>query len=322
MTTEKIKLFSDSDLDGVSCGIVASIVFGENVDITYCSVKEIDKMLTDFIKTKEYENYQKIFITDLVLRESTGTLINSVNGFKFNLFDHHRSNYVNNKYTWAHVYESINNKKTCGTELFWNHLKEFYITKSVNLNLSLVDHYVECVRLVDTWTWVESGDLGIFAKNIGTIFGIYSKTKFSNNIMHRISQGEPLISLTEMEIIKAEELRKNRYIKQKMRNIRILNISGYQIGYVFAENYISELGNYIVKNVKDIKYAAIINVDTGVVSLRAAKDADVDLSEIAKSFSPRGGGHPFSAGFMFEPKFSSYFVENIFGLNKVECADK
>ena len=126
------------------------------------------------------------------------------------------------------------------------------------------------------------------------------------------------ISAGEHEIIELEENRKKRYINQKINNVKRLNLGTYEIAYVFAENYISELGNYIAKNVEGIKYAAIINCDTSVVSLRAVEEANINLAEIAKSFSPKGGGHPLSAGFVFPERFSKYMVGDIFGLNKCE----
>jgi len=47
---ERIKLFTDSDLDGISCGILATVIFGDNVDITYCTPKDVDTQINEFIK--------------------------------------------------------------------------------------------------------------------------------------------------------------------------------------------------------------------------------------------------------------------------------
>ena len=321
---ERIKLFTDSDLDGVSCAILANVMFKDNVDITYCTPKDVDSTIIEFIECGEYEKYSKVFITDLVIKDTTGTFIDSVNKYKFRLLDHHRSNYVNSKYTWAIVRESFNNRKTCGAELFWTHIKDYYFDWTIDKNFDtekVINQYIEFVRLWDTWDWTTAGDSGVYAKNLNTIFTIFGAKKFNKNIVDRLTDiNYEFISPSEQEIIDLENNRKKRYIAQKIKNVKILNLGEYKIAYVFAENYISELGNYIAKNVENIKYAAIINADTSVVSLRAIEEANVNLAEIAKGFSPKGGGHPLSAGFVFNDKLSRYMVEDIFGLNKCEGA--
>lgn len=316
MNDERIKLFSDSDLDGISCGIVGKIVFNENIDIDFCTPKDINTKIVDFVNSKEYEKYDKVFITDLVIKEETASLINSINNFKFKLFDHHRSNYAISKYSWTTVSENYNGHKSCGTELFWEHLKEYYIKINLDVYHGL-DNYVEYVRLFDTWEWTEAGEKGIYAKNLNTLLNVYSKTRFMNLMFLRMiqnlcSDNIEFISERDMEILKTEEYRKNRYIKQKVNNVRSIEINNMKIGYVFAESYISELGNYIIKNYKDIDFVAIINSDTRVVSLRAAKNSNIDLSEIVKIFSAQGGGHPSSAGFVYDKICEEINISNIF----------
>jgi len=317
---EKIKLFSDSDLDGVSCGILARIMFGKfETDITYCNPTNIDQELQDFIKTKEYENYNKIFITDLVIKESTATLINSIDTYKFKLFDHHKSNYCNNKYTWATVYESINGRKTCGAELFWNHLKEYYISNYNDSDYDTFNTFIEHVRLWDTWDWIDAGEKGICAKNLNTIFSMLSKTKFVNSRVSRLIEDNPdIISDDEFEIIQLEELRKTRYINQKIKNIRFTNILGYPVAYVFGEMYISELASAILKIVEKGTIAAIINADNGVVSLRANKDDNISLVDMITESGFNGGGHPLSAGFVYDQRLNDTLIEGIFR-KKIMC---
>lgn len=324
--SERIKLFTDSDLDGISCAILSTVIFNDNVDIIYCNPKDVDKQITDFIESKDYEKYNKVFITDLVIKEATADLIDGINNYKFRLLDHHRSNYVNTKYNWVICRESLNNRKTCGTELLWCHFKDYYIDWTIDESFDkekVINQYVEFVRLWDTWDWTKAGDAGIYAKELNTLFNIFSPKKFNKNIVYRLNNiNYEFISPGEYEILEIEEARKKRYIAQKMKSVKILHMGTYDIAYVFAENYISELGNHIAKNVEGIKYSAIINCDTSVVSLRAIEEADVNLAEIAKSFSSKGGGHPLSAGFVFEERLSKYMVEDIFGLRMCECADE
>ena len=312
-----IKLFSDSDLDGVSCAIIMSHVYDTNkIDTSFCNPKNIDSKIIEFIETGEYKAYKKIFITDLAIKESTAKLIDSLDSFRFKLFDHHRSSLSNSKYSWAVVRESLHGRLTCGTELLWNHLRDhlqMYIDTD-NTVIQYIDDYVEYVRLWDTWDWINEGSKGIYAKNLNTVFHIYSKTKFMNSMIKRINTNSDFITNIEETLIGIEEVRKTRYIEQKMKNVRTIKIGNLNIGYVFAEMHISELGNYMVKNVPNIDAAAMINVDTNVVSLRSRKDSKVDLSKLARSLSYSGGGHSSSAGFVFDSVHSDHLIRKIFKL--------
>jgi len=309
-TTGKIKLFSDSDLDGISCGILAKFVFGEErVDTMFCTPKDINQRLMSFIEKEEYNKYDKVFITDLVIKPETAAKIDSIPGFKFKLFDHHKSNYTNSKYTWVTVSENFVGRKTCGTELFYNHLLEYYI----EVRNDYIEKYVEYVRLWDTWEWPSAGADGIYAKKLNTLLSMYSNTKYMNSIIIPLENNSTtFISDSDEEILKVEENRKNRYIKQKSRNIRVMEVSGHKLGFVFAENYISELCNYMLKNIEGVEIAAAINADAHVVSLRTTEATGIDVSEFAKTFTPQGGGHPLSAGFVFNTEYETKFVQDIF----------
>lgn len=310
----KIKLFTDSDLDGISCAILAKVVFGdENVDIVYSTPKDINQQLSDFVDNHEYNKFNKVFITDLVIKEETANKINNSVPIKFKLFDHHKSNYVNSKFIWTNIYERYNENKTCGTELFWCHLKEYYYNDGI-VDTSKIDAYVEYVRLWDTWDWTESGEVGIYAKQLNTLLNMYDIKKFSKQIVDKLIGNDTGLFITEfdMNILEVEEARKKRYITQKMKNVHTSKYKDMKFAYVFAENYISELGNYICKNMDDISFTAIINLDTKTVSLRALSGTDIDLSQIAKSLNPQGGGHPLSAGFSFKDYVCINTINDIF----------
>lgn len=320
----KIKLFTDSDLDGISCGIIAGLVFGtDNVDVVHCTPKDIDSKLYKFNETGEYHQFNKVFITDLVISENTAKSINSIDSIKFKLFDHHRSNFVNSKFVWANVYEKYNDRKTCGTELFWLHLKEYYCINNDNINIPKIDKYVEYVRLWDTWDWVKSGDNGIYAKRINTLMNIYSKSKFCEQTIERLIgfDNDEILSDIDNLVINIEENRKKRYINQKMPNVRVSTYNDMKFAYVFAENYISELGNYICKNITGISFAVIINIDTMVVSLRALDGTDIDLASIARGLSSQGGGHPLSAGFTMHESIPINVMQMIFNISYDEVEE-
>ena len=78
-------------------------------------------------------------------------------------------------------------------------------------------------------------------------------------------------------------------------------------GVVFADKYISELGNELCKLNRELDYIAIVNMSTRSVSYRTIKD-DVDMGMIAKKYG--GGGHPKAAGSKFDVyKLARFFDE-------------
>jgi oligoribonuclease NrnB/cAMP/cGMP phosphodiesterase (DHH superfamily) len=59
----KIKLFTHTDLDGVSCVVLAKLAFcSDNVDYEMCDYNNINEKIKDFIANKQYDNYDHIYI--------------------------------------------------------------------------------------------------------------------------------------------------------------------------------------------------------------------------------------------------------------------
>src|SRR5690606_31950087 len=62
----KVKLFTDSDLDGLGCAIVGKLAFGENIAVTHCNYRNLNQRVEDFLKKEENKEVQ-LFITDLAV---------------------------------------------------------------------------------------------------------------------------------------------------------------------------------------------------------------------------------------------------------------
>ena len=85
---------------------------------------------------------------------------------------------------------------------------------------------------------------------------------------------------------------------------------GRECGFVFAEKYVSELGNRLCKMHPEIDFIAMIDMGTKTVSYRTVKD-DIDLGkDIAQLFG--GGGHPKAAGSEFSDNVQFKVIEKIF----------
>ena len=110
-------------------------------------------------------------------------------------------------------------------------------------------------------------------------------------------------------ILKVQQNKIDRYIKGKNKNIITKFIEGYNVGVLFAEQYVSELGNKLCELNSDLDLVAIIGNNT--VSYRTIKDS-VDVSKIAKLYG--GGGHPKASGNNINEEIINNYINNIFKL--------
>ena len=106
------------------------------------------------------------------------------------------------------------------------------------------------------------------------------------------SKNEMCFSQKEHEILDLEYERIQKYIQLKNQDIIKIDIKDYVVGVVFAEQYISELGNKLCEYNNDVDLIAIINPSKSI-SYRTIKP-DVDVSQIAEIFG--GGGHIKASG--------------------------
>ena len=100
----------------------------------------------------------------------------------------------------------------------------------------------------------------------------------------------------------------HKYIKEKDKTIIVKCNGEYMYGVVFADKYISELGNELCKLNRELDYIAIVNMSTRSVSYRTIKD-DVDMGMIAKKYG--GGGHPKAAGSKFDVYKLARFLDEL-----------
>lgn len=301
----KVKLFTHTDLDGVGCGVVAAHAFGkENVDITYCDYDKINEKVVHFLSTTN-TYYDLVLITDISVDEVVADIIDcTINNTtyysdvdkmprKLILLDHHATAGWLNKYWWANVTpvkltETRGEEKTSGTSMLFdycvnhNHLgvlPSFQLFK-----------FQETVRRWDTWDWMNLYGGEKAPKTLNSYLYLIGRERFFNRFADNASlefdAGEELV-------LQLEEERITNYISKVSRGVKKLHISGYKVGLVFAEQYISELGNAIANDNPDIDFAVIVNLGGGTVSYRGVKD-ELDLGDIVIPLD--GGGHAKAAG--------------------------
>lgn len=137
------KLLSHNDLDGVSCGILAKLAFGKQVQVRFNSVGGLDREVAWFLDSENKDTY--LFITDLSVNEENEKRLEQFyqSGGKLRLIDHHKTALHFNAYNWGHVVvENEDGNLNSATSLFYEFLvKEGYLEAK-----PAIDEFVELVR--------------------------------------------------------------------------------------------------------------------------------------------------------------------------------
>lgn len=306
-----IKLFTHNDLDGVGCAILSFLAFGyENVDVEYCNYDNIDKRVRAFGESEEYKTCEKVYITDISVSEELAEDMNiACNKGKVVLLDHHATALNLNKYDWCEVrVENSDDIKTSGTEMYYHWLID-------NGYLGHVDDdvlckFVELVRNYDTWRWTSLGDNGIICKQVNDLLYLYGRDKFINWCISEIHDCVfPRLYASDELVLEVKQKEIDDYVERKNKQLIIGELCDRKCGFVFAEQYVSELGNRLCEIHPEIDFVAMIDM-SGTVSYRSVKD-DIDLGkDIAKVFG--GGGHPKAAGSRISNEIKMNIINKIF----------
>lgn len=300
-------LYSHNDLDGVGCGILAKVAFGERVEVRYNSVTGLDMQVGRFLeRTKGKEKqHEGLFITDLSVHQENEERLDQYAeaGGKIKLIDHHKTALHLNERSWGMVkvqYED--GRLASATSLFY----EYLIDNGYIQETKAMDQFVELVRLYDTWEWEQTDALE--AKRLNDLFFMVSIDEFEEKMVRRLKESDAF-SFDEFEekILDMEEEKIERYIRRKRREIVQTFINAHCVGIVHAESYHSEVGNELGKTYPHLDYIAILNMGGKKVSLRTIHD-ETDVSEIAGTFG--GGGHAKAAGCpLTDEAFKLYVTE-------------
>lgn len=299
-----IKLFTHLDLDGVSCAVLARLTFSENVDITYCNYDEVDTLVREYI-TKMDKSHDTCFITDISIKDDLASVIDNDYKNNFKLFDHHKTALELNKYDWCTVKTENNDTglMTSGTELFSKYLIDH---KYLDVDVS---DFVRIITDYDTWRWSTLGKTGLVSKDVNDLMYIYGRERFETWCIRCIESGRfPRFDQESSLMLSFNRNEIEKYIKEKDKTIIVKCNGEYMYGVVFADKYISELGNELCKLNRELDYIAIVNMSTRSVSYRTIKD-DIDMVMIAKKYG--GGGHPKAAGSKFDVYKLARFLDGL-----------
>ncbi|MFD0693211.1 DHH family phosphoesterase [Paenibacillus sp. GCM10027628] len=282
-------LYTHNDLDGVGCGIVARLAFGEKVEIRYNSVGGLNLQVKRFLEKPRKKSF--LFITDLSVDEANEQGLNEFakSGGQIKLIDHHKTSLHLGKYPWGFVQVAYENGKLASaTSLFYDYLVQNGLLQPAQA----LDEFVEFVRLYDTWEWEQHGTLQ--AKRLNDLFYLLSIEEFEEKMVARLRTSEHFsFDVFEEKLLDMEEEKIERYVRRKKREIVQSRIHDHYVGIVHAESYHSELGNDLGKENPHLDYIAIMNMGGKRISFRTIHD-HIDVSEIAGQYG--GGGHAKASG--------------------------
>jgi len=325
----KVKLFTHTDLDGVSCAILAKLAYTNthaitdaitesntitipsphSLSITYVNYNDVNQIISNFFESSEYLNYTHIYITDISVNSDVAILINSsllnYPQISLKLLDHHKTALHLDVYDWATItVEDSIGKPLSGTTLLYNEL--FY-----DFPNSPIQQYAELVRQYDTWEWTTKYNNPI-PKQFNELLYILSRERYIDNIITKLNDNDWTTPLSpsddELFILKLRQEEIDIYIKHKNQSLIKKQIHNHNVGIVFSERFTSELGDTLCKLNPDLDIVAMINPNHSV-SYRTIKP-DIDVSSFAKIYG--GGGHKAASGHGINDGLRNQMVDLVF----------
>lgn len=279
------------DVDGVSPVILMKLA---NRDFVYklLDIYEVEDYFNELLNTN-LSIYENIYVVDLTVPEVIYEKLDKYKD-KVKVFDHHESHmYAKDK---DYVTLDINE---CGTTLFYKYLDNLY-----NIANESVDTYIKAVKDLDLWTYKENNNE--YAKTIGTLFILYGKEIYIDEIFNHLKNNDLTLTEIEEKMIKLEYDREKSYIEHKVERMFKVKINNLKAGLVFAEKYRNELSDYMLNNF-EIDFAIIVNSGGGI-SLRSRDDIDVE--KIARIYG--GGGHKNASGLPVTIDMQKEFIKILF----------
>lgn len=296
----KIKLFTHTDLDGVSCGVVLNYLNPTaDIKILFCDYDNINDEVERFLSSKSYKIYDRVFITDISVNNKVAALIDNVSKNSstiFTLLDHHVTADWLNKYSWAKVQTNYSDGTgTCGTSLLYD-----YFDSMCDINEPCLGQFVTYVRLWDTWEWTKDKSKFRMSEYLSLLLNTMCKAEFIDTIIwtleHNCEDGQFLLSDESLNIVHKEIEHRNAHVQNALNTAQIIDdyARGVTFACVFSDDYESEIGNQLCIQNPGIMYAVIINLKSKTISFRTTSDSFNVAVELAIPLG--GGGHPKSAG--------------------------
>jgi len=278
MSNESI-IFTDLDFDGCCSYLIYTWFKQTKPKAVTVKVSNIREKLLGWLTRNKIEDYKRVYFFDLDTTEIKD-LIDKSNVL---IFDHHKSH--KDDYSHARTYIDVN-QTSCSKHLYkiLSHIyPDVNLTVEQKKLIAFANDY-DCYELkfpesnkLNFLLWYKNGDkLQNFINDFEN--GFFGFTNEQNKII-------------SYHFYKFKKMRENINLFQAK-----LSISGKDYNFIstFANEYINDLGQYIVDEYK-CDVCMMINLKNKRVYLRRKRDIDFNLSTFAKKIC-NGGGHEYAAG--------------------------
>ena len=295
------------DIDGVAPVILSKFVFSE-LDYILLETFETNSIILEFVNDQVFDNYDKVYITDLSIDKDICEMINlnQILRNKIKIFDHHHTHLFVNEYDFGTSIDiDSQGTRQSGTSLYYQHLLEMY--DNTELKKESIMQFVELVRQYDTWEWFEKKNID--AKKLTDLFEIFGGDYFIKYFYKFLKTNDSFYYTEKNKyLLEVEQERIKRYIEEKSYSIIPIVLCNYNVGLVFSENYRSELGSALaIKFKQEYDFIILINLDRSV-SYRGVKN--IDLGGISKIFG--GNGHVNSSSSPLSKSIQNKVIQSIF----------
>ncbi len=288
----KVLVFTHSqDIDGIGCAILAKKAFND-CDIVPTKTFDITSNVKKYIDNKVIYNYDKIYVTDLCIKEPVLTLVNNDSELRNKLLvlDHHKSEIDegNDKYDFANIIVEKDGIRESGTSLFYKYLLENNFLEDT----PVLNELTEWTRQYDVWDWKKENNYN--AKKLHILFETLGYDKYFELIYAKLDNNQN-IEFTDYEnqVVTNFEKQFTNDILGFLEKIKVVEIKidqeKYKIGYIRCPyKYRNDINEFIIStgNKYDIDAVGMIMTDIDTVSYRQIKD--YDLSKIAQYFGGKG----------------------------------
>ena len=287
----RVLLFTHSqDIDGMGCAVLARKAFN-NYTLVPTKTFDITKNVEKYIESKAIYDFDKIYVTDLCIKEPVLKFIDNDEILKNRLLvlDHHKTEIEegNNKYDFVNIIVRKNGRKESGTSLFYNYLiQNNYLQRS-----NILDELVEWTRQYDVWDWESKNNIN--ARNLHVLFEVLGYDAYLKIINDKVDKLNSIVfNNYEKEVIDKFNKEMEKDILNILNDMKCvdLSIDGniFKVGFVKCPyKYRNDMNKFIKKNnVYNIDAVGMIMTDIETVSYRQVKDVDVSI--ISKYFGGKG----------------------------------
>lgn len=287
----KVLIFSHiADIDGCGCVVLAKQSF-EFVNFELVNHNDINSTFSNYISTNVIDNYDKIFVTDICIKQPLLEQISKRKNItsKLVVLDHHAFEMNNgaNNYPFVNIVEKDENGVLCsGTSLFYEYLiKGGYLAKSKKF-----DEFVELTRQSDTWDWKKFNNKK--ADDLAQLFNATNALRYIDEMTKMLSHNVDF----EFDFTKEQRLQIENY-RQAVRaacedcakRLEVVNLNNLTIGVsTINYNFRNDMSQYVRDNNIPIDVLALPDITKGTCSFRSINPL-ADVNVLANMFG--GGGH-------------------------------